>query len=386
MTAKHQERPGRTRLGRRLTETGALSSDWVPAFAAVDRAAFLPDLMWLWDMDTETAVPVDRREDAAAWHDTADSDKPIVTQWDDGRHNGTKPGRVPTSSASAPSIVYGMLRDLDIDVGMRTLDIGTGTGETAGLLAHRLGWRNVSTLELDPAVSWAARERLCRLGLYVTTVIGDGADGYPAAAPYDRLLVTYAVRTVPAAWIAQTRSGGVLVAPWGTHYSNRDAVARLVVNGRVASGRFTQAVEFMKDRHDRAPWPNHGEYVTDWSGASKQTADLAPAELDAARFALGLAVPDCVHTAYAEADGTPAAWWYSIRDHSWAAARWSETESASVYQRGPRRLWDEIQAAHRWWELRGCPLVERYGLTVDPSGATVWLDEPDQPVPQTATR
>ncbi|WP_230396492.1 methyltransferase domain-containing protein [Streptomyces blattellae] len=385
-STQRQERPGRTRLGRRLMGTGALTSDWAPSFAAVDRAAFLPDLMWPWDMATATAAIIDRAQDDAAWYGYADTDMPIVTQWDDGQHRGTAPGHTPTSSASAPSVVYGMLRDLDADTGMRVLDIGTGVGETAALLAHRCGWRNVFTVDVDPAVSRRARECLCRLGLYVTTVVGDGAYGYPPAALYDRLLATYAVRIVPTTWITQTRPGGVIVVPWGTYYSNRDAVGRLVVKDGAASGRFTRAVEFMKDRHGRAPYPDHDEYVTDWSTASKRTADLPPTELDAARYALGLAVPDCAHTAYAEPDGTSAAWWYSLRDRSWAAARWPDEGPAIVYQHGPRRLWDEVEAAHRWWEVRARPSVEQYGLTVDPSGATVWLDEPGQPVPQTAAR
>lgn len=50
----------------------------------------------------------------AAWYAAADADVPVATQWDDGRHQGTAPGTVPTSSASMPSVVMAMLADLDV--------------------------------------------------------------------------------------------------------------------------------------------------------------------------------------------------------------------------------------------------------------------------------
>lgn len=48
---------------------------------------------------------------------------------------------------------------------------------------------------------------------------------------------------------------------------------------------------------------------------------------------------------------------------------------------GPRRLWDETEAAYRWWETQGRPVRDRFGLTVDQDGQRVWLDEPDRLVP-----
>ncbi|MFG2919545.1 hypothetical protein ACGF0D_42600 [Kitasatospora sp. NPDC048298] len=51
-----------------------------------------------------------------------------------------------------------------------------------------------------------------------------------------------------------------------------------------------------------------------------------------------------------------------------------------VRRSGPRRLWDELEAAHHRWESAGRPGYERYGLTVAPAGQTAWLDEPDNPL------
>lgn len=169
MTATaRQERPSRTELGRCLIESGALASDWTPTFAAVDRAHFLPQVMWPfipadWQEyehadgapSAARSVPVDRAADSRSWYGYADSDLSIVTQWDDGRHRGTDPGTVATSSSSQPSVVYRLLAALDADTGMTVLDAGTGTGETAGLLTHRCGRGNVVTIDVDPAVSAA---------------------------------------------------------------------------------------------------------------------------------------------------------------------------------------------------------------------------------------
>ncbi len=75
-------------------------------------------------------MPVSRTDDPEAWYAYADSDCPIVTQWDDGDHTGTAPGTVSTSSASMPSVVFRMLRDLDVRRGHRVLEIGLERGGT----------------------------------------------------------------------------------------------------------------------------------------------------------------------------------------------------------------------------------------------------------------
>ncbi|MEU6928344.1 methyltransferase domain-containing protein [Streptomyces sp. NPDC046374] len=382
-----QERPGRAELGRCLIASGALRSDWAPTFAAVDRAAFLPDVMWPFvpaerlrrhgGMPSDRAVTVDRRTDPVQWYGYADSDISIVTQWDDGRHRGHRPGTVPTSSSSQPSVVHRMLGALDVEAGMTVLDAGTGTGETAGLLAHRCGARNVTTVDVDPTVSADARERLRRQGLYVDAVIGDALGGHPAGAPYDRLLCTFGVRAVPAAWLGQMRAGGVIVMPYGTHYGNRDAVARLTVHpDGTASGPFVIPVEFMKARAHRLQWPDAEEYVTSWPAPAR--TGIQPAQLADATFAISHAVPDIVHAAHTDPDGAPAAWFYSLTDRSWAAVRWPDADGAGeVYQQGERRVWDAVAAAYGWWERQGRPGPERFGLTVTPEGAAPWLDSPD---------
>lgn len=382
-TNAHQERPSRTELGRVLMSGGALTSDWAATFAAVPRAAFLPELMWPWDMETGRSLAVSKSQDPAAWQEYADSDTPIVTQWDDGEHDGTEAGIVSTSSASMPSVVFRMLHDLDLQPGHRVLEIGTGTGWNAALLAHRAGSGNVYSVEVDERVAAAARAALERFGLSVRVIHGDGFQGYPPGAPYDRIVATCGLRSVPFAWVEQSRPGAVIVAPWGTHFGNGDAVARLVVSGAAdsASGRFTGPVEFMKLRAQRLAPVVHSEYVTgsvadrEVSTSTIEEGQFLGERFSPQRFALGLRVRDCLHVVADKRDGARPVWFYSLTDRSWACVVFRDGDTARVWQSGPRRLWDEAEAAFGWWLRCGRPDYTRFGLTVTAEGQKVWLDE-----------
>ncbi|OIJ90228.1 methyltransferase domain-containing protein [Streptomyces monashensis] len=370
-------------------ESGALSSDWAPTFAAVDRAAFLPDLMWPYDLETRASTTVDKREDPDAWYAAADRNVPIVTQWDDGAHQGPAPGKLSTSSSSMPTVVYALLQDLGVDGGMRVLDVGTGTGETAGALTHLLGPGNVTTIEVDGSVSGAARERLCRHGLYPEVVVGDGFEGHPDSAPYDRILATVGVRDIPDAWVRQIRPGGIILAPWGTHFGNADAVVRLEARGESVTGPFTQSVEFMKLRTQRGPTVHHTDYLSasPMEEAARTATGVTEEEFvtgqyTALPFVLGLRVPACRQAVAEKRDGARPVWFYSLSDLSWACVMFRDGErEAEVWQSGPRRLWDEVSTVYHWWRDRGSPDVTRFGLTATAYGQRAWLDDPKESWP-----
>ncbi|PWG14682.1 protein-L-isoaspartate(D-aspartate) O-methyltransferase [Streptomyces sp. V2] len=367
---------------------GALSSDWAPSFAAVPRAPFLPELIWPFDMETGQSVPVSRATDPGLWYRYAESDVPLVTQWDDGKHSGPDPGVVATSSASMPSVVFRMLQDLDVQSGNRVLEIGTGTGWNAALLAHRLGAENVTTIDVDPAISADARTALTRFGLPVHVIHGDGLKGHPEGGPYDRIIATCGLRSIPFAWVEQCRPDGVVVAPWGTHYGNGDAVARLTVSedGASASGAFTGPVEFMKARAQRLPSIVHADYLSSApdrvrSSTTILESDFIGERFDPLRFALGVSLRECVHVAAGKHDGKRPVWLYGLTDRSWACAVFHDGSPTRVWQAGPRRLWDEAESAYRWWNEQGKPGFGRFGLTVTADAETVWLDDPENPVP-----
>ncbi|WP_228453020.1 methyltransferase domain-containing protein [Streptomyces alkaliterrae] len=357
----------------------------MPTFAAVDRAAFLPDRIWPFDVTRQSSgVLVERATAPDAWYAAADGDVPIVTQWDDGRHRGDDPGHVATSSSSMPSVVWSLLRELSVENGMKVLDVGTGTGETAGALTHRLGHARVTTVEVDAAVSAHARERLCRLGLYPEVVVGDAVEGPLPGGPYDRVLATVGVREVPEAWIGQTRDGAIVLAPWGTHFTTGDAMVRLSVKGGVASGSFVGLVEFMKLRSQRAPAARHADCLAahPFGEAEISRTEVPEAEFTTGRytllpFVLGLRVPRCVRAVAERRDGRRPVWFYGLADRSWACVLFEEgAPEAQVWQAGPRRLWEEVAGAYEWWVARGRPEVTRFGLTVGPEGPHAWLEDP----------
>lgn len=379
----NSERDGRAgdELARSLLDSGALGADWADTFRAVPRAWFLPDLVWVYDMGTGRSVPVSRVDDPDAWERVAYANVPLVTQWDDGRHSGTGPGVVATSSASMPSVVAAMLRDLEVGDGMRVLEIGTGTGWNAALLAHRLGSGNVVSVEIDADVVTRARAALARVGLGPEVIHGDGRDGAPGSAPYDRVIATAGVRDLPPRWLEQTRPGGVVLAPWGTHYSDQDALVRLTVTeDGGAVGPFLRMVEFMKLRDQRLDWDRFASHVPahpDFPGdADVSRTALTLGELggryESVRFVTGLRVPDCAHVVNLTGEAAGKAWFFELGgdDRSWAVAEFREGEpGGTVHQSGPRRLWDEVEAAVTGWVRRGRPGVEGFGLSVGPDGS-----------------
>ncbi|MFF7023895.1 methyltransferase domain-containing protein [Streptomyces klenkii] len=372
---------GRDGLRRLLLDAGALEPAWVPAFDAVRRAGFLPGVMWPHDMATGGSRTVDKARDPDAWQRYADSDCPIVTQWDDGAHNGPEPGRSFSSSSSMPSLVFSMLADLDVREGQRVLEIGTGTGWNAALLAHRLGAGNVVTVDVDGVVAATARAALERAGLPVRVLHRDGYLGFPERAPYDRITVTCGVRDIPYAWVEQTAPGGIILIPWGTYYGPAEATARLVVaeDGRSASGPFTRPVGFMRMRAQRLVRRQHAAYVPPGAMDRAEVSFTSVPATDLDGFVMGLLVRDVTHVADREREGgRRAVWLYGLSDTSWAVAVFRDgQEEAKVYQSGPRRLWDEVEAAHRWWKSNGRPGFDRFGLTVGHEGRTrIWLDDP----------
>ncbi|WP_344264854.1 methyltransferase domain-containing protein [Streptomyces sodiiphilus] len=364
------------------TDTRWDAAFWHQQIVALPRARFLPDLIWPHDMSTRSARAVDRRSDPDGWQAATRADVPVVTQWDDGRHTGTEPGTTPTSSASMPSVVATMLEAADLAPGQRVLEVGTGTGWTAGLMTRRLGDAAVTTMEVDPDVAAAAKNALGGTGLFPRMVVGDGLAGFPDGAPYDRLISTMGIRDIPAAWLEQVRPGGLIVTPWGTQYSNRDALAVLTVNDKTtATGLLLQQLEFMKARSQRHV---HPAFAPDLTPVTDTTVEVDPSLFDRWHpfvFIAGLLLNDTTHAVQQHDDGGRTLWLYALDGTAWTAALLRpEATTATIRQVGQRRLWDELTNAHTWWCQGGEPGFGRLGITVTSTGWTAWIDTPDHPM------
>lgn len=114
---------------------------------------------------------------------------------------------------SQPYIVALMTQALRLTAESRVLEIGTGSGYQAAILAHITP--HVWSVEVRPELGRAAQERLRGLGYHVAVKIGDGWLGWPEHAPYDAIIVTAASPEVPPALVVQLAEGGRLVIPIG---------------------------------------------------------------------------------------------------------------------------------------------------------------------------
>ncbi|MFI5804514.1 methyltransferase domain-containing protein [Streptomyces sp. NPDC051561] len=304
--------PGeRAALVRRITETGALKDPaWRTAFEEVPRHLFVPhwfqhgpagyECFWGKDPDPE------RRE---RWLKGVYGDTALATRVRDG---------VLLSSSSQPSLMAKMLDELEVRDGQRVLEIGAGTGYNAALLAHRLGGPNVTTVDLDPEIVESARAHLEAAGLRPAVVAEDGARGCPERGPFDRIVATCTVHSVPRDWLRQCTPGARILAPLST-----GLIALRVRGSGDAEGRFLPTPAYFVPLRGgtAAPTPRY-------TGGLPRTA----LENDLFRFLLSLSAS-------------------SLDPHEALAL----------------------------WHLEGRPRRERFGVTINGSGQWAWLDDPAGP-------
>ncbi|MCK9872155.1 methyltransferase domain-containing protein [Nocardiopsis dassonvillei] len=369
-------------LSSRLVEEIAPSLAWRDTFERVPRHRFIPDRIWIEDGDELSTL--DRSDDPEAWLRACYTNQPVITQIDDGDPTGRGHS---SSSASMPSIVALMLEATDLAAGQRVLEIGTGTGWNAALLADRVGAGNVTSVEIDPAVAARAEENLEGYGVRV--VVGDGEKGCPPDALYDRVLATAAVQRVPYPWVEQTVPGGRIVTPWGTSFHNGTLLRLQVGADGTASGRFGGNAGFMWVRGQRTPHGTLDERVRPDHEYTESTTDLHPYEpvgdFDAS-FAIGLRVPGMKDLLVFDDDvpGNPDYTVYLMDPGSDSWASWrvrSGYREFRVRQHGPRHLFEELAGAYAWWQEAGRPEHSRFGVTVTRQGQRVWLDDPGNVLP-----
>ena len=367
------------------------SSDWREAFHAAPRHLFIPERAWAEPNSPEPGFVIDRSIDEAAWWDAAYSDNAIITQRDDGATDVAEDG-VPTSSCSAPATVVEFLEALRPEDCNRVLEVGTGTGWTAGLIAHRVGEGNVVSVEVDAGVSERAAKNLAAAGLAPRLVVRDGTLGFPGAAPFDRVHVAVGVAEIPYAWVEQSRPGGVIVAPYMPGYGFGWFARLHVVGDGTAVGRFPGMAGYMMLRSQRPARGPAGEFVH--GDFVESTTRLDPRRVEGDSYSADLAISAMVpgvQTRLYHGEGDEAdecTFWIlerDARDGSWASVDYIPGDAEFVVQQhGERRLWDEVEAAYLRWLSWGRPGQDRFGLTVTPEGQRVWLDSPDHVVSRMA--
>lgn len=183
------------------------------------------------------------------------SDKAIVTAMD---------GFVPTSSTSQPLLVARMLEHLELRPGMNVLEIGTGTGYNAALLAETVGsGGNVCTVELQEDIAKSAEDHLQDEGYGdVCVFCRDGYLGAPEAAPFDRIVATVGCTDLSPHWLEQLATGGFMLLPLRHGFQHPLArIERDPIDPERATGRIVGRSSFMPIQGTLSsanPWRSYG--------------------------------------------------------------------------------------------------------------------------------
>ncbi|WP_157840041.1 ATP-grasp peptide maturase system methyltransferase [Streptomyces megasporus] len=367
------ERTALAALVDTLTTAGAIRDPrWKAAFAAVPRHLFVPSP---YEQTTGpngiTHWTPTTNHGRDTWLNAIYSDRTLVTALDP--TTGT-----PTSSSTLPSLMARMLEDLDVADGHRVLEVGTGTGYNAALLSHRLGSDQVTSIDVDSDLVDVAAAHLDDAGYSPHLAVGDGRAGYPLGAPYDRIIATCSVTSIPAAWLEQTRPGGLVLADLATGVEG--GLVRLTVEGPGrATGRFTPTRgRFMAARDDAKTYPRT---VVSPPARQEQTEPtevtgtlfLAPAHYPF-RLLCGLTMPH-VSFVYHSHDGVTSVQ-LQHADGSWARSPLSG-ESATVTWGGPRHLWRQVEKMWHLWTSQGRPDQTHIGVSIDGDRQRAWLGTPD---------
>ncbi|MDT0321878.1 rRNA adenine N-6-methyltransferase family protein [Streptomyces millisiae] len=339
----------RHRFAAELTDP---SDPWRDALAHVPRHLLVPEFLMAHEGIWQTPTP--GTED---WLRLVYSDHVLVTGLDaEGR---------PMSSSTQPSLMLDMLRALDPQPGQRVLEVGTGPGYNAALLAHRLRGEHVTTIEADEQLALRARLRLAQAGYRPRVVTGDGIVGVPDRAPFNRIIVTCRPAWISPAWVEQTTDGGVIVSPLG------NGVARLDVRGDRAEGRFlTVPAYFMPLRTSPLPPPAPpNDAFTAEPARTSVPLERVSGDL---RFALSIMLPDHQCVPRWDDDGVTT----EIQLWTYDGSAVHADAEGRVWHKGPRNLWSVIEQCHALWPDHA-PARSEFGLTITPTSQRVWHAAPD---------
>ncbi|MEM4627509.1 MAG: protein-L-isoaspartate(D-aspartate) O-methyltransferase [Ignisphaera sp.] len=147
---------------------------------------------------------------------------------------------------SAPHMVAIMTEELHVEPGDKVLEIGTGSGYQAAILAHIVSKQpggHVYTIERIPQLASRAVVNIANarpdLLDFITVIVGDGSKGVELFQPYDKIIATAAAPRIPEPLLQQLRPGGVMVIPVGNRW---EQILQIVIKDRKGSIRIRDSI------------------------------------------------------------------------------------------------------------------------------------------------
>jgi SAM-dependent methyltransferase len=261
---------------------------------------------------------------------------------------------------------------------MRVLEIGTGTGYNAALLAHIVGDpHNIFTVEIDAALARHAQRILNQVaGEGITVYAEDGLRGYAPGAPYDRIIATGSYHKVPLDWLDQLQPGGILLMNLRGHLGTC-AFLKIVKVGpqRVAHGTFLAGSDFMELRDTQTPSYRVIDLVARYLGRPAVVQrpftcyEFDPSLLWDHRleFLLQLSFPEMYFTSVHVDPMCPCL--IDVATDTMLVFRPRERQGDWLVEiKGQEQLWNKVTQAYSWWVETGGADIDAYRLGIDASG------------------
>ncbi|MFF1717360.1 methyltransferase domain-containing protein [Streptomyces sp. NPDC058268] len=353
-------------------------SRWHRPLTLTPRHLFVP--RWWTPSEQDGTWAYELREGAGdpdAWMTTAyDNSLSVITRVGPHHADHAAPHAVvaerrPTSSATLPALVVKMYQHAFLADDSRIL-VTCGSGYGTALACQRLGDERVTSVDVDPYLVQAARERLDAIGHQPRLAVCDVTGQLPGS--YDRIIATVSVPAIPASWLKALNPGGRLV-------TTLSGTGLIIVADKTDDGGATGKVAaepagFMTTRHgdDYPPTPDNADL---WATAQKADGQsittgrypvMRVSSTWDVRSTLELTVPGIEHRMNVANNGTRIA--YMLHpDGSWARATApGARELPTVHQSGPRRLWDELDRIRTWLVIDGDLPVSGAAVRIDPDG------------------
>jgi protein-L-isoaspartate(D-aspartate) O-methyltransferase len=367
-------RPYAEALVDALKNEGKLSSPLVEAaFRQVPRHPFIDHFYLLERKDRRVRwqqIQPSTVQDTDAWLRAVYANQPIITAFDE--------YDTPTSSSSSPDAMAFMMEALQLIPGMRVLEIGTGTGYNAALLAHIVSDpHKIFTVEIDDALARRAQRILDQVaGEGITVYSGDGLRGYAPGASYDRIIATSSYHKVPLDWLDQVRPGGILLMNLRGHLG-ACAFLKIVKTGpgRVAHATFLAGSDFMELRDSQAPSYKVTNLVARYLGRSTlaqrpfTSTEFDPSLLWDHRleFLLQLSFPEMYFTSINVDPMCPCL--IDTASDTILIFRPMERQGEWIVDiKGQEQLWERVLQAYCWWVDTGDADINEYRLDIDAFG------------------